>query len=76
MGRIAHRIYNGYRPDSADIDCLCPLCGKADYVSITQDEADALDAGQPVHEVLPHRTKVERERIISQICPDCQANLC
>ena len=39
MGRIAHRIYNVYGPDSADIDCLCPLCGKADYVSITQDEA-------------------------------------
>ena len=51
MGRIAHRIYNVYGPDSADIDCLCPLCGKADYVSITQDEADALDdaAKRKVH---------------------------
>lgn len=69
---IEDRIYNLTAPDAADIECTCPTCGTVDYVTVTEEEGDRLIDGEPIQDVLPHRSIPERERIISGMCPTCQ----
>ena len=69
---IENRIYNLTAPDASDIECTCPTCGAVDYVTVTEEEGDRLIDGELIQDVLPHRSIVERERIISGMCPTCQ----
>ncbi len=72
---IADRVYTLTGPENADIECLCPVCGCAAYVTVSEEEAERLEAGELIQDVLPHRTLVEREQIISQMCPTDQERL-
>ena len=72
---IADRIYNITAPDASDIEAVCPHCGVCEYVTVTEAEGDRLIDGEFVQAVLPHRSAVEREQIISGLCGPCQARL-
>ncbi|UQN31796.1 hypothetical protein [Brachybacterium kimchii] len=53
----------------------CGFCGHTGSVTLTADEAAALQDGAPIHVAAPAMSRSAREQYISGIHPDCWTEL-
>lgn len=50
----------------------CPFCGRIHTVEADYNGLMAWQEGMLIQQALPTLTNVEREQLISNMCPDCQ----
>lgn len=53
----------------------CPLCGKANFVEVNEEDYWDWDDGVKVAVAFPYLSANEREMLISGICPDCWVSM-
>ena len=58
-----------------DIDLVCPICGEDHAVEVNLAQYEAWQNGELIQNATPNLTPTEREQLISQICPKCQAKI-
>jgi len=58
-----------------EIICECPFCGSVDSVWVNEEDYIKWQNGELVQEAFPYLNSIEREMIISGMCPSCQKTL-
>lgn len=53
-------------------EIYCPMCGCAHYVEACEDDVIAWQEGALIQDVMPYLSPMEREQLISGLCPTCQ----
>lgn len=61
--------------DSVIISMVCPFCGNEHTVEVSEYAFYQWQSGELIQNVMPTLSATEREQLISNICPTCQANL-
>jgi predicted RNA-binding Zn-ribbon protein involved in translation (DUF1610 family) len=54
------------------LEMVCPFCGQVHSVEVSETSYVMYKAGELAQNAFPYLSKVEREQIISHLCPDCQ----
>ena len=49
----------------------CPLCGKANFIEVNEEDYWDWDDGVHVQVAFPYLPAEEREMLVSGICPTC-----
>jgi endogenous inhibitor of DNA gyrase (YacG/DUF329 family) len=57
------------------IEITCPFCGAEHSVEMDYRDFLAWYNGDVIQKVAPYLTPTEREQLISQLCPKCQAQV-
>lgn len=57
------------------IVCECPFCGKEYEVNVKLEDFLAWRQGGLVQNCFPYLSATERESLVSQMCPKCQAKV-
>ena len=57
------------------IEIICPFCGAEHSVEVNLAQFEAWQSGELIQRAMPDLTPTEREQLISQICPKCQAEV-
>lgn len=57
------------------IEIVCPFCGETHYIVVAESDFDSWQNGELVQRAFPYLTATEREQLISQLCPNCQAEI-
>lgn len=55
-----------------NLEMVCPFCGQVHSVKVSEASYAMYKAGELAQHAFPYLSTVEREQIISHICPDCQ----
>ena len=58
-----------------DVSIICPFCGEDHTVEVNLTQYEAWQNGELIQNAMPNLTPTEREQLISQICPKCQAKI-
>ena len=58
-----------------DIEMECPFCGAEHSVEVDLAGFEAWQNGELIQKAMPNLSGTEREQLISQICPNCQAKI-
>ena len=58
-----------------DVAMTCPLCGEDHSVKVNLAQYEAWQNGKLIQNAMPDLTPVEREQLISGLCPKCQAKI-
>jgi len=58
-----------------DVAIICPFCGKDYAVDVNLAQYEAWQNGELIQNAMPDLTPVEREQLISGLCPKCQAKM-
>lgn len=53
----------------------CPFCGKENNVNIYFEDYLNWEAGELAQNAFPYLNPIEREKLISGICEDCQKTI-
>lgn len=54
----------------------CPLCGKEHIVEVEMEQWLKYSIGEELAQnAFPNLSPIEREQIISNLCPECQADI-
>ena len=56
-------------------EMICPFCGKKHVVVVEEEGFRKWQEGELIQKALPSLSATEREQLISDICPECQANI-
>ena len=56
-----------------NVAMTCPFCRKFHIVEVDLEKFEAWQNGELIQNVMPDLTPTEREQLVSQICPKCQA---
>ena len=56
-----------------DVVMTCPFCGVNHSVEVNLAQYEAWENGELIQNAMPDVSATEREQLISQICPECQA---
>ena len=57
------------------LEMVCPFCGQVHSVKVLEASYVTYTAGELAQNAFPYLSKVEREQIISHICPECQEDI-
>ena len=57
------------------LEMVCPFCGQVHSVEVLEVSYVMYTAGELAQNAFPYLSKVEREQIISHICPECQEDI-
>ena len=57
-----------------DVEMTCPFCGAEHSVEVNLAGFKAWQNGELIQRALPELSATEREQLISQMCPKCQAS--
>lgn len=55
------------------LDMRCPMCGQTHSVVVEEGDFLEWQNGELIQRAMPDLSIVEREQLISHICPKCQA---
>lgn len=58
-----------------DIEITCPFCGTDHAVEVDLAKFKAWQNGELIQNAMPDLTFIEREQLISGLCPKCQAKV-
>ena len=58
-----------------NVAMTCPFCRKLHTVEVDLEKFEAWQNGELIQNVMPDLTPTEREQLVSQICPKCQARI-
>lgn len=58
-----------------DVEMTCPFCGAEHCVEVNFAGFEAWQNGELIQRAMPDLSATEREQLISQICPKCQAEV-
>ena len=58
-----------------DIEITCPFCGAEHTVEVDLAQFEAWQNGELIQRAMPDLTATEREQLISDLCPKCQAEM-
>ena len=57
------------------VSIYCPFCGADHEVDVNLDEYLAWQGGECIQYAMPNHSATEREQLISNMCPACQAKV-
>jgi len=57
------------------VDMDCPICHRTHRIAADQDGLSAWTSGELIQNALPELTVVEREQLITHLCPPCQIDV-
>lgn len=58
-----------------DVEMTCPFCSESHAVEVDFDGFEAWQNGELIQRALPELSPIEREQLISGLCPKCQARV-
>lgn len=58
-----------------DVDLTCPFCGEDHTVKVSLAGYIKWERGELIQNAMPDLTPIEREQLISGLCPKCQAEM-
>ena len=58
-----------------NVAIICPFCGANHTVEINLAQYKAWQNGELIQNAMPDLTPIEREQLISGLCPKCQAEM-
>ena len=58
-----------------DVSITCPFCGEDHAVEVNLAQYEASQNRELLQNAMPDLTPVEREQLISGLCPKCQAEM-
>ena len=58
-----------------NVAMTCAFCGKFHLVEVDLEQLEAWRNGELIQNAMPDLTPVEREQLISGLCPKCQAEM-
>ena len=61
--------------DSVILTIQCPICGKEHEVEVSETALYKWQNGALIQNAMPTLSAVEREQILSHICPACQVSI-
>jgi predicted RNA-binding Zn-ribbon protein involved in translation (DUF1610 family) len=53
----------------------CPFCGKEHIVEVEMEQWLKYQEGELAQNAFPNLSPTKREQIISNLCPECQADI-
>lgn len=54
------------------LEMICPFCGTTHYVRVEKSDYTKWVNGELAQKAFPYLDSMEREQIVSHICPICQ----
>lgn len=57
-----------------NVEMKCPFCGSDHAVEVNLAQFEAWENGELIQNAMPDLSAIEREQLISHICPKCQAD--
>lgn len=57
------------------LEMMCPFCGQLHEVEVLETSYEMYLDGALAQNAFPYLSRVEREQIISHLCPECQADI-
>lgn len=57
------------------LEIVCPFCGEVHFVDVLESELEAYENGELAQIAFPNLSAIEREQIISGMCPRCQGSV-
>ena len=58
-----------------NVEIICPFCGAEHAVEVNLAQFEAWQNGELIQKAMPDLTPTEREQLISNLCPKCQAEM-
>ena len=58
-----------------NVEITCPFCGAEHTVEVNLAQFEAWQNGELIQNAMPDLTPTEREQLISNLCPKCQAEM-
>ena len=58
-----------------NVEITCPFCGAEHAVEVNLAQFEAWQNGEFIQKAMPDLTPTEREQLISNLCPKCQAEM-
>ena len=58
-----------------NVEITCPFCGAEHAVEVNLAQFEAWQNGELIQKAMPNLTPTEREQLISNLCPKCQAEM-
>lgn len=58
-----------------NVEITCPFCGAEHAVEVNLAQFEAWQNGELIQKAMPDLTPTEREQLISNLCPKCQAEM-
>lgn len=58
-----------------DVAIICPFCGEDHAVEVDLAKFEAWQSGELIQNAMPDLTFMEREQLISGLCPKCQVKV-
>ena len=58
-----------------NVEITCPFCGAEHAVEVNLAQFEAWQNGELIQKAMPNLTSTEREQLISNLCPKCQAEM-
>lgn len=57
------------------VSMACPFCGKAHEVEVVENDYLDWQDGKLAQAAFPYLSAVQREELISHLCPECQGDI-
>jgi len=57
------------------LSILCPICSNTHYVTVGEEGFAKWEKGELIQNAMPYLSATQREQIISNLCPKCQADI-
>ena len=58
-----------------DVLIICSFCGEVHTVEVNLAQYKAWQNGEPIQNAMPNLTPGEQQRLITGLCPRCQAEM-
>ena len=58
-----------------NVKITCPFCGIDHTIKVKSTQYEAWQNGELIQNAMPDLTPIEREQLISGLCPKCQAEM-
>ena len=58
-----------------DAEMICPFCGAEHFVEVNLAGFEAWQNGELIQRAMPELSPIEREQLISGLCPKCQVEV-
>ena len=62
-------------PNTYEINCTCPICGKINIIIVPWSDYLAWQSGECIQDAMPYLKENEREALLTGLCPSCWDNI-
>ena len=57
------------------LSIVCPICGNEHFVTVGEEGFEKWQNGELAQNAFPYLSATQREQLISELCPKCQADI-